>query len=110
MQGRIDSPVLEIKADLRDNGQGIWVVFRDRGCGIEREDLGKIFTPFFTTKGTKSPDLGLWTVYQIMSHLGGQVDMSSEPYQGTEGKPELPISSNEFHPQPVEIEAGVHAG
>jgi DNA-binding response OmpR family regulator len=109
MQGRIDAPVLEIKADLGHNGQNVCVVFRDRGCGIEREDLAKIFTPFFTTKGTKSPGLGLWTVYQTMKNLGGRVDVSSDPDQGTEVMLEFPISADDSNPQPAEVEAGVHA-
>jgi DNA-binding response OmpR family regulator len=109
MQGRVDPPVLEIKAVMRNNGQNIRLVFRDRGCGIESRDLPKIFTPFFTTKGTSNPGLGLWTVYQAMKDLGGQVDVSSEPDQGTEVMLDFPISRDESHSQPVEDEAGVHA-
>lgn len=109
MQGRVDSPVLEIEGVLRDNGENIRLVFRDRGCGIEGRDLPKIFTPFFTTKGTSNVGHGLCIVYQAMKDLGGHVDVSSEPDQGTEVILDFPASSNGSHSQSVETEAGVNA-
>ena len=108
MMGRVDPPVLEIEAALRDNGQNIRLVFRDRGCGIEGRDLPKIFTPFFTTKGTNNAGLGLWIVYQAMQDLGGHVDVSSEPNQGTEVILDFPTSKNGSHSQNIGREAGVN--
>ena len=88
--------IVEIKAARVEDGDAVRVSVRDRGCGIEKRDLPKIFTPFFTTKGTKSPGLGLWTVYQSMDILGGQVDVLSEPGKGAEFVLTFPVSPDGF--------------
>ncbi|MBI2880097.1 MAG: response regulator [Candidatus Tectomicrobia bacterium] len=84
MRGQPGRPVLEVGAALTEDGNSVRVAFRDRGCGIKREDLPKVFTPFFTTKGTESPGLGLWMVYRLMENWGGRVDVFSESEKGAE--------------------------
>ncbi|GAJ08285.1 unnamed protein product, partial [marine sediment metagenome] len=43
----------------------------DTGCGISLENMDKLFTPFFTTKGKeKGVGLGLAVVYGIIQRPG----------------------------------------
>jgi PAS domain S-box-containing protein len=60
---------------LRDSGDHLYIQVTDTGPGIEVNDAGKIFTPFFTTKhgGT---GLGLPTVQRIAAMHGGEVEYS----------------------------------
>jgi two-component system, NtrC family, sensor kinase len=51
---------------------------RDRGCGIRKEDLGKIQDPFYTTKGREGTGLGLSICYSIISEHGGRMEVESE--------------------------------
>jgi two-component system nitrogen regulation sensor histidine kinase GlnL len=54
----------------------------DTGCGIERENLERIFTPFFTTKPGGS-GLGMPLSYRIIKEHGGFLQIVSNPGEGT---------------------------
>ncbi len=56
----------------------------DTGTGIAPEVMARLFEPFFTTKGAaKGTGLGLPTVQGIVKHLGGRLDVETEPGKGT---------------------------
>lgn len=64
--------------------------FADSGEGIPRENLEKIFTPFFTTKGGGT-GLGLAITQRIVEGHGGTVIVESEPGHGTTFRVKLPV-------------------
>jgi PAS domain S-box-containing protein len=56
----------------------------DTGCGIPPADMGRIYEPFFTTKGVgQGSGLGLSTVYGIVKQTGGYIVASSQIGEGT---------------------------
>jgi two-component system sensor histidine kinase PilS (NtrC family) len=63
-------------------GEVIEIAFQDRGEGIPKENLDKIFLPFFTTKKEGS-GLGLAAVHRIVDLHGGWIKVESEQHQGT---------------------------
>lgn len=74
----------------RDEGPaGIEIAFADTGAGIPRENLARIFQPFFTTRpgGT---GLGLAIAQRIIESHGGTIDAESEPGRGTTFRVRLP--------------------
>jgi len=79
--------------------------FIDDGPGIAPEHMGRLFSPFFTTKGVgKGTGLGLSICYGIVRQHGGRIWAESEPDQGAAFIIELPISSRETEAR-VEMEA-----
>ncbi len=68
------------------------IVFKvtDNGCGMDYKVKNKVFTNFFTTKGTGGTGLGLLTSKKIIQEHGGSIDLKSEPGQGSTFKITLP--------------------
>lgn len=75
--------VISISSKI-NNGM-IEVKIADTGCGISKESLDKIFTPFFTTKlAEKAIGLGLSTAYAIIKSYNGDIVVKSEVNEGSE--------------------------
>jgi len=58
------------------------IIVRDTGRGIPKEDLDRIFIPFYTTKHQGS-GLGLAISHQIVQEHHGSIEVESEEGQGT---------------------------
>jgi PAS domain S-box-containing protein len=78
---------------LTTSGDGDTVVVEvsDTGVGIKREDVKRIYDPFFTTKGIgRGTGLGLSVSYGIVQEHGGAIFVDSVPGQGTTFQVALP--------------------
>jgi len=83
-----------------ENNGTVMFEVEDTGCGIAEENLGRVFTPFFTTKKLgKGTGLGLAIVYGIIKMHQGNIEVKSRVGQGTTFRISLPD-----HP-PVTAEA-----
>jgi PAS domain S-box-containing protein len=63
-------------------GRYVRVSVADKGIGIPKENLGRIFDPYFTTK-QRGSGLGLATTHSIVKNHGGFVAVESELGMGT---------------------------
>ncbi len=82
-QGQGEEPgVITLRTYVKEGY--VCVDIQDTGKGIQRENMAKIFEPFFTTKPVgQGTGLGLSISYEIVSKLGGDICVSSEPGKGT---------------------------
>ena len=83
--GRLDIGVRDVPPDH------VEVVIADSGVGIPKEDLERIYEPFFTTKEVKGTGLGLSISYGIVRKLRGTINVESELGKGTSFTITLPI-------------------
>jgi PAS domain S-box-containing protein len=63
-------------------GKYVKMTLKDNGCGISREQLVKIFDPYFTTKQS-GRGLGLTSTYAIIKNHNGYISADSELGMGT---------------------------
>ena len=68
-------------------------VITDTGCGITRDHLKQLFTPFFTTKSDGS-GLGLSVVHGIITEHRGIIDVDSTPGIGSSFTVTFPLAGN----------------
>ena len=62
--------------------QYVRIVVQDSGSGISKEDLARIFDPYFTTKEVGN-GLGLAICFSIINKHGGHITAESEPGRGS---------------------------
>jgi two-component system, NtrC family, sensor histidine kinase HydH len=65
------------------------ITIRDSGVGIDPENLGRVFDPYYTTKNNGT-GLGLALSLKIVEEHGGQLTIVSEPGEFTEVRLTLP--------------------
>lgn len=87
----------------------------DNGKGIGKEELSKIFLPFFTTKEREnrreipSLGLGLWVCKQIVEEHGGEIEVKSEGKKGSTFTVTLPRAGKldpEEKGKKIKVQAG----
>jgi signal transduction histidine kinase len=65
---------------------------RDTGVGISRQNMSKLFTPFFSTKPeVKGVGLGLSIVYGIVQRHKGKIEVRSKENEGSTFTVTLPL-------------------
>jgi len=77
-------------------GKYIKIFFEDQGYGISKENMGKIFDPYFSTKdmgADKGQGLGLTISYSIIEKHGGLITVESELRKGSTVSVYLPAAS-----------------
>lgn len=65
--------------------RGVILCVKDNGVGMVEEQLGRIFNPFYSTKGQgEGSGLGLSVSYGIIRRYGGNITVKSTPGEGAE--------------------------
>ena len=84
-----------IGIDARQEGGSCVLRVCDNGVGIESDDLGRIFEPFFSTADRTDKDtgfgLGLTVCREIVQSLGGTITVDSTVGEGTTFTLTLPM-------------------
>ena len=87
-----------LEIGIRQEKGQVKVSFHDTGKGIRKEDLGRVFEPFYTTKGAvggseiiAGTGLGLSVSYGIVKRHGGTIEVESKRGRGTTFTVRLPV-------------------
>jgi PAS domain S-box-containing protein len=85
-----------VKVSTRRESNGMMVFeVSDNGCGMDEETKNKIFTGFFSTKGSKGTGLGLIVTRKILQEHGGTISVRSEPGKGSTFTSKIPCERRE---------------
>jgi two-component system sensor histidine kinase HydH len=81
----------KIRISMESGGAEVLAIsISDTGRGIPKEDLERVFEPFFSTK-RKGTGLGLAIVHQIVESHKGEIKVESRAGEGTTFRITLPI-------------------
>jgi signal transduction histidine kinase len=79
-----------VRVSGRRDGETLVISVKDNGPGVRAEDLARIFTPFFTTKGPgRGMGMGLTIAWRVAQSLGGSLEV--KPGQGAEFVLRVPV-------------------
>jgi len=79
-----------LKVSTKKTHEFVEVSFKDTGIGMPKENMEKIFTPFFTTKA-KGMGMGLPICKRFVESHGGTIQVESEVGKGSTFTVKLPI-------------------
>jgi PAS domain S-box-containing protein len=83
---------ITIRGEAIEENSAVTLSVTDTGCGIPEENLGDIFEPFYSTKGSKGHGLGLAAVQNVVEGHGGRIEVESEVDAGTTFRVTLPAA------------------
>lgn len=96
--GKINIEARNVHAELHNSlqlapGDYICVSVKDNGVGIPKEDIPRVFDPYFTTKNMgpqRGMGLGLTICYSVVMKHDGIIRLDSQPGQGAIAEVYLP--------------------
>ena len=95
LMNALDATTAQGKVEIetrRESPAQVSLTVSDDGAGIPRENLDKVFSPFFTTKPLgKGTGLGLAICHGVVTAHGGEIKVESEVGKGTHFSLVLPI-------------------
>ena len=65
------------------DGNSVEFTITDNGSGMSQETREKLFTLFFSSKGSAGTGIGLFVANQTIQQHGGTISVSSEPGEGS---------------------------
>lgn len=93
----------------KEDGEAILVV-RDNGMGISKEQMSRVFEPFWTTKGIQGTGMGLSTCFGIVTRHGGSISVKSSEGLGAMFTVKLPLAALETSERTEQKTRTVNAG
>jgi len=72
----------EIRIIIGKEDRFVFVKFIDHGIGIDKENLSKVFEPYYTTKES-GHGIGMMIIHRIMRDHGGDIGIDSKSGAGT---------------------------
>jgi CheY-like chemotaxis protein len=81
-------------------GPHVRLIVRDRGCGISKENFGRLFRESFTTKADGN-GIGLTACKRFIDEMNGMIQVTSTPNIGTEFSVYLPTAEGSGTTQPL---------
>jgi len=93
-----------IELTAQEAGDYVHIDIKDNGSGIAREDLERIWTPFYTKNRRQGgTGLGLAISRRILTEVGGSIDIQSEVGVGTTVHIQIPLLKQAVSTEPPAV-------
>lgn len=89
-----DNKTRSITLNTYQDGNILKLSVADTGCGMNAQQISKIFEPYYTTKATGT-GLGLTTIFKIMKEHNGEINVTSTEEKGSVFTLSFPIPPTE---------------
>ena len=80
---KADATTLNIDIQEQLDDDCLTIIVRDNGYGMDKETLGQVTDPWFTTRTTRNVGLGIPFFKQAAEMCGGEFEIRSKPGHGT---------------------------
>lgn len=82
----------KIYIKLQKSENDVIIEIEDTGCGMKKEQMNKIFDPFYTTKPVgEGTGLGMSISYKVIQNHNGKIEVDSTEGKGTKFTIHLPV-------------------
>lgn len=88
----IDDSTGEVSLTFKQLGKQNWVIINDTGKGIPDDQQAQLFDKGFSLEKETGSGFGLYYAKQTIESWGGEIELSSQPGQGTQVSVKLPAS------------------
>jgi two-component system cell cycle sensor histidine kinase/response regulator CckA len=107
---RFDSP--ELTYEQSRKGEFVALEISDKGGGIAKADLNRIYEPFYTKKvmGRSGTGLGMAVVWGTVQDHDGYIDVASQPGKGTTFSIYFPATRARKARKPESVPANAYRG
>lgn len=95
MEAIQDQGIISISTSYEPDIQSIRIKISDDGVGIAKENLTKMFQPYFTTKSSGT-GLGLFIAKKLIDQYGGKISIHSTINVGTTCEIFLPAQNTQM--------------
>ena len=83
---------------IEESGNYLQLTVRDNGSGMDESFIQKrLFKPFDTTKGLTGMGIGAYECREFIQSMNGEIEVESEPGQGTDFVIRIPVDIEKFH-------------
>jgi PAS domain S-box-containing protein len=99
---------IRVAASATREQEGVRLLIRDDGIGIDQKNLRRVFDPFFTTKGDRGTGIGLWIARELVERRRGKIAMTSSrnsTRSGTTTSIFIPFANHEASGEPAHATA-----
>ncbi|MCP4118090.1 MAG: transporter substrate-binding domain-containing protein [Desulfobacteraceae bacterium] len=109
--GEVELLAEDMKDENMNPGKYACLTVKDTGMGMDQKVMDRIFDPYFTTKEEgKGTGLGLSVIHGIVKSYKGNINVYSEPGQGTEFQIHIPTMENMSGIVPGKVTGSIQKG
>jgi signal transduction histidine kinase len=96
-----------VSLTVSGDNDSIFYEIEDNGIGMDQGTMEKMFTLFYSSKGSRGTGLGMFVANQIIEQHTGDIEVKSQPGEGSHFRIRLPKTLPEKVKNNTDVEASI---